>query len=231
MVPVTAREQYNVSIAEDAAIIPVRCTGTALVVVRWAKYLARVAEDRARLSMYQDMDIRFEVIREDYLPEDLLPIHPIHWNEPEFMDCPSNPNKVWVLSSGGYILFDRKKDMITSAQTRLFLGDELLPLVAVDIVDWADKGLAYVCVHGPLEAMGDLDKIVAGVDLDVIAFPNNARLVKGCRQFGRVILSFKQLQLGTVCRWIDNLIVNHPSGEVELTMNVSFMCALEFGGG
>lgn len=164
--------------------------------------------------------------REDYLPEDLLPLHPAMLKWDEFNECTNNPDKVWVLSSGGYILYDRKDDdMITSAETRLFLGDELLPHVNIGIVDWAERRSAYVHASGPLEAMDALDKIVNGVDLDVMAFCRGGDVRN--RKNGRVIVSFEYLW--DVHRWMDNIIVNQPSGEVQLTMNVSFMCSLEFG--
>lgn len=120
------------------------------------------------------------------------------------------------------------KAMITSAETRLYLGKELLPLIAVNLVEWEDKRSAQVSISGPLEALDALDKIVAGVDLDVIAFPRLTP-VEYHNPHKRVIASFKHLW--NVYRWIDNLIVNHPSGEVQVAINVSFMCSLEFSNG
>ena len=120
------------------------------------------------------------------------------------------------------------RTMKTSAETRLYLGRELLPLVAVTLVEWEDRRSAQVSISGPLAAQDALDKIVAGVDLNVIAFPRLTP-VNYNNPHKRAIVSFKHLW--NVYRWMDNIIVNHPSGEVQLTTNVSFMCLLEFGDG
>ena len=50
--------------------------------------------------------------REDYLPEDCLSL-PASWileGRPDFLECPNNSDKVWVLSSGGYVLKDRREE-------------------------------------------------------------------------------------------------------------------------
>lgn len=51
--------------------------------------------------------------REDYLPGDLLP-RPANWYgaapEPDFKECRNDPDKVWVLGSGGYILYDKREE-------------------------------------------------------------------------------------------------------------------------
>lgn len=55
------------------------------------------------------MSNKYSKNRADYLPPDLLQLS-LNWllsGEPKFKVCPNNPDKIWVLSSGGYLLHDK----------------------------------------------------------------------------------------------------------------------------
>ena len=170
--------------------------------------------------------------REDYLPEDLLP-RPANWYggdpEPDFKECRNDPDKVFVLSSGGYILYDKREedrgiDMILNSQTRLFIGGELLTQVGVSKIEWRDTRDAHVEVFGPFpEARTALEKVKDGVEIGVVAICAGDHV---CRCNGELLVSLKDIR--DIERWICHPVVLSPDNLSCLTIRASFKCTLEF---